>query len=78
MSLLVGLSSAPLRRLLKAGLKRGLSEADLAELLQADWGWSADSAEAGSLLAALAERGWLIHHAPLQLWKTHLGNPSRA
>jgi hypothetical protein len=75
MSMLLGLSSSSLRRLLKAGLKRGLNEADLAALVQAEWGSSLEAQDVQGLLAALQERGWLVHHAPEQIWKTRLGNP---
>ena len=68
---LVALESAPLRRLLKGGLRRGLSTADLAAQLEADWQWNLDSPEAQSLLAALAERGWFACEG--EVWKTHLG-----
>ena len=75
MSQLVGLSSSGLRRLLKAGLKRGMSDADLAAVLEAEWGYAFGSPDAQALLAALQERGWFSQHAPDQIWKTRLGNP---
>ena len=75
MSMLVGLSSSSLRRLLKAGLKRGLTDADLSALVQAEWGLPLETAEVQTLLAALQERGWFVHHAPEKIWKTRLGNP---
>ena len=75
MSMLVALPSARLRRLLKAGLRRGLSEAELAALLHQDWSCDPGSPAAVALLAALVERGWLSQQLPEQIWKTHLGNP---
>jgi len=75
MSMLVALPSARLRRLLKAGLRRGLSEVELAALLRDDWSCDPGSPEAVVLLTALRERGWLSQQFPEQIWKTHLGNP---
>lgn len=74
MSLLIRLPSPRLRRLLKAGLRRGLSHAELAEVLKRDWGLELDSPDANGLLAALSDRGWLTEQLPQQIWKTHLGN----
>lgn len=71
MSALVALESAPLRRLLKGGLRRGMPHADLAVLLEQEWGLSLDSNEAQSLLQALAKRGWF--DCDRDVWKTHLG-----
>lgn len=74
MSTLVALEPASLRRLLKSGLRRGVSSADLAALLAQDWQWSLESPEAQGLLAALAQRGWFACEG--DLWKTHLGGSS--
>ena len=71
MAALVGLDSAPLRRLLKGGLRRGLPGADLAVLLEQDWGLTLESAEAQTLLQALGQRGWFDCDG--DIWKTHLG-----
>lgn len=68
---LVAIEPAPLRRLLKSGLRRGISSADLASLLEQDWQWSLESPEAQGLLAALEQRGWFAPEG--ELWKTHLG-----
>ncbi len=71
MAALVAMEPAPLRRLLKSGLRRGMSSADLGVLLEQDWQWTLDSAEAQGLLAALEHRGWFGCDG--DLWKTHLG-----
>ena len=68
---LVAIESAPLRRLLKSGLRRGISSADLSVLLEQEWQWSLDSPEAQGLLAVLEQRGWFGRDG--DLWKTHLG-----
>lgn len=71
MSGLVAIEPAPLRRLLKSGLRRGISSADLSALLEQDWQCTLDSPEAQGLLAVLAQRGWFGCEG--DLWKTHLG-----
>jgi hypothetical protein len=68
---LVAIEPAPLRRLLKSGLRRGISSADLSDLLEQDWQWSWDSPQAQGLLTALQERGWFCCEG--DLWKTRLG-----
>jgi hypothetical protein len=76
MSLLVALPSARLRRLLKAGLKRGVGLDELRMILQQDWGLTWESAGAVSLLEQLDLKGWFIYHPELQIWKTRLGRCS--
>ena len=71
MAALVAIEPAPLRRLLKSGLRRGISTADLAALLEQDWQFTLDSPEAQGLLAVLEQRGWFGCDG--DLWKTHLG-----
>lgn len=71
MTALVAIEPAPLRRLLKSGLRRGISSADLSALLEQDWQWSFQSPEAQGLLAALEHRGWFERDG--DIWKTHLG-----
>lgn len=71
MSLLVQLEPPALRRLLKAGLRRGATAAELEEILLAGWGWSLVSQEAQQLLALLVERGWLTTDGVV--WKTRFG-----
>ena len=71
MAVLVALEPAPLRRLLKNGLRCGMVSSDLASLLKEDWQCSFESPEAQALLAALRERGWLGRDG--DLWKTKLG-----
>lgn len=68
---LVALEPASLRRLLKGGLRRGLSSQELAELLERDWQCRLDSPEAVGLLAALEQRGWFQCEG--DRWKTRLG-----
>ena len=73
MTLLIGLSSIRLRRLLKAGLKRGVRTDDLRIMLEQDWGMKWDSADASALLDQLASKGWFIQQKEHQIWKTRLG-----
>lgn len=71
MATLVSLEPQALRRLLKGGLRRGLSSSDLDLLLQAEWSFSIHSEQASKLLSALEERGWF--RCDGDCWKTHLG-----
>lgn len=71
---LVALDSAPLRRLLKNGLRRGISRNALQQQLRDDWSLELDSAEAGELLERLAARGWFRCSSNGEIWKTHLGS----
>ncbi len=71
MASLVAIEPSPLRRLLKSGLRKGISSADLASLFEQDWQCSLDSQVAQDLLAALRQRGWFTPDG--DLWKTHLG-----
>lgn len=73
MGLLVSLDPPPLRRLLKAGLRRGLPPEDLDDLLRSDWQIEPGSPDATALIHALQERGWLLWHHETQRWKTHFG-----
>ena len=73
MAVLLHLEPHPLRRLLKQGLRRGLLQVELDQLLAADWCLAPDSLDAQVLLAALADRGWFLWHPETERWKTHLG-----
>ncbi|MCP9803047.1 hypothetical protein KBY75_05645 [Cyanobium sp. T1G-Tous] len=73
MAVLLNLEPPQLRRLLKQGLRRGLLQAELEQLLHADWQLDKDSSEARDLLASLAGRGWFLWHPETKCWKTHLG-----
>ena len=72
MGLLVSLEPPSLRRLLRSGLRLGLSQADLDRLLQDDLGLSPQSESAQLLLAALTERGWFCWNSETARWKTRL------
>lgn len=74
MALMVQLDHAPLRRLLKSGLRRGLSTAELRQCLDSDWGLALESDSARSLLKALQDRRWFISYPDSDVWKTHLGS----
>jgi hypothetical protein len=65
---LVQLEPAPLRRLLKAGLRRGATTDQVAEILMQGWGWSLECQEARALLQDLEERGWFRPEGAI--WKT--------
>jgi hypothetical protein len=71
MAALVSLEPPALRRLLKSGLRRGLSSEELQGLLEQDWQCSLGSPEAATLLLALEQRGWLRQVG--DRWKTRLG-----
>ena len=60
MALMVQLEPAPLRRLLKKGLRRGLSTDALRLCLDSDWGFDLESQSASKLLCALRERRWFM------------------
>ena len=74
MSVLIGLSSVRLRRLLKAGLKRGVGADELRTMLELDWGVAWESVDAVGLLDQLARKGWFTHQQEQQVWKTRLGH----
>jgi uncharacterized protein YgfB (UPF0149 family) len=68
---LLALEPAELRRLLKGGLRRGLSTDDLQALLEQDWQAGLEAPPVQALLAALQQRGWF--RCDGDRWKTHLG-----
>ena len=73
MALMVELEPVQLRRLLKKGLRRGLSTDALRLCLDSDWGFALESEPASELLCALQERRWFMRSLHADLWKTHLG-----
>ena len=74
MTLLVALESPGLRKLLKTGLRRGMTETQLGTLIDELWQLDLASPEVVQLLNALQCRGWLTCVAATGLWKTHLGS----
>ena len=74
MSLLVGLESSALRKLLKNGLRRGMTEDQIRAFFLDTWHLELESSVAVHLLALLETRGWLTQSAATGLWKTHLGS----
>ena len=74
MSLLVGLESAALRKLLKNGLRRGMTEDQIRSFFLDTWTLELESTEAVQLIGTLESRGWLTQSAETGLWKTHLGS----
>ena len=74
MSLLVGLESSALRKLLKNGLRRGMTEDQIRAFFLDTWTLELESIEAVQLLGVLETRGWLSQSAETGLWKTHLGS----
>lgn len=68
---LLALEPAELRRLLKGGLRRGLSTDDLQSLLEQDWQGGLEAPPVQALLEALQRRGWFCCDG--DRWKTHLG-----
>lgn len=74
MSLLVGLESSSLRKLLKSGLRRGMTEEQVRAFFLETWLLDLESSEAVQLFGVLETRGWLTQSAETGLWKTHLGS----
>ncbi len=74
MSLLVGLESSSLRKLLKNGLRRGMTEEQVRAFFLETWLLDLESSEAVQLFGVLETRGWLTQSAETGLWKTHLGS----
>jgi hypothetical protein len=74
MTLLVRLEPDGLRKLLKNGLRRGMSDVQLQAHLMECWNLRPDAPESTHLLNALDERGWLTRSADTGLWKTRLGS----
>ena len=74
MSLLVGLESSALRKLLKNGLRRGMTEDQIRVFFLDTWHLELESSVAVYLLELLETRGWLTQSAETGLWKTHLGS----
>jgi hypothetical protein len=74
MSLLVGLESSALRKLLKNGLRRGMTEDQIRAFFLDTWHLELESSVAVHILALLETRGWLTQSAETGLWKTHLGS----
>ena len=74
MSLLVGLEYPALRKLLKNGLRRGMTEAQIRAFFLDTWTLELESIEAVQLLGVLETRGWLSQSSETGLWKTHLGS----
>jgi len=73
MTTLVALEPAGLRRLLKSGLRRGISQEDLAALLKAEWQLEWGSPEARAFLEVLRDRSWFQCSPDGMFWKTRLG-----
>lgn len=74
MSLLVRLEPLGLRKLLKSGLRRGMTDEQLQVHLMDFWQLLPDASDAVCLLHALEERGWLTRLSDSGLWKTRLGS----
>ena len=74
MSLLVGLESSALRKLLKNGLRRGMTDDQIRTFFLDTWTLEFESTEVVQLLGVLETRGWLTRSADTGLWKTHLGS----
>ena len=69
---LLQLEPTPLRRLLKAGLRQGATEEQLAAIFREGWGLDVQSDPAQAFLAQLHHRGWLQREG--LRWKTRLGS----
>ncbi|MAJ60435.1 MAG: hypothetical protein CL936_09960 [Deltaproteobacteria bacterium] len=70
----MGLESSSLRKLLKNGLRRGMTEEQVRAFFLETWLLDLESSEAVQLFGVLETRGWLTQSAETGLWKTHLGS----
>lgn len=68
---LLALEPAALRKVLKAGLRQGIADGALRQLVAEAFDWAGDPAPCEQLLVLLQDRGWLIRHG--ETWKTRLG-----
>ena len=68
MAKLLSIEPPALRKLLKAGLRRGSSVQELNDLIAIHFDWSPESEESKRLLAHLQEIGWLVFVK--ERWKT--------
>jgi len=73
MSTLLALEPAALRRLLKGGLRLGLTPEACEQLLRQDLQLDPDGTEAQQLLQALEQRGWFRWDGTAGRWRTRLG-----
>ena len=71
MSLLLALEPAALRKVLKAGLRQGVRDQPLRQMITEAFGWADQPACCDQLLGLLQARGWLVRHG--DNWKTRLG-----
>lgn len=76
MSRLVAFDSPGLRKLLKGGLRRGMTDVQLCTVIAEQWQLDLTSPEIVRLLSALHDRGWFTRVSPTGIWKTHLGSSS--
>jgi hypothetical protein len=70
MSALLALEPAGLRRVLKAGLRQGVEDLPLRELVAQELDCEPGSSAVDQLLAQLQQRQWLVHQG--KIWKTRL------
>jgi hypothetical protein len=68
MSKLLAIEPEGLRKLLKAGLRRGSSTKELNDLIALHFHWTPESEESKRLLAHLQQIGWLV--LVEKRWKT--------
>lgn len=71
MSMVVALEPQGLRRILKAGLRQGIADDDLRQLIREAFTQGQDDRYETTVLQALEVRGWLILRDGR--WKTKLG-----
>lgn len=68
---LVALEPPGLRRILKAGLRQGIADPDLKQLIRDTFADGEEGSSVSEILQVLEGRGWLVHQDGR--WKTKLG-----
>ena len=71
MATLLTLEPAGLRTVLRAGLRQGISDGDLRQLIGGSLALPGQDEPSALILDALEQRGWLLRQG--DVWKTRLG-----
>lgn len=71
MSALLSLEPAGLRAVLRAGLRQGIQDAPLRQLIAESLAFPGHDEASTPILEILEQRGWLVRQG--EVWKTRLG-----